>query len=223
MLFGYPVGAEAAGLSFTAGGRVTSGWDLWLVPAPGQKSQQHAYGDSFVRYFSSPKIDPAMDTTKFDFEKDLVKFADARTLLNATDPDLSSFRARGGKLLMYFGWADTALAPMMGVDYYEKAMARNGADTPEFFRLFMVPGMYHCAGGVGPNLHGVIGRKAGEVADFRYSPAMKRSGVTWSERELDAYIAEPQKKIPGNRMPYSGMPEARDRADLIAYLMATFK
>lgn len=79
------------------------------------------------------------------------------------------------------------------------------------------------AGGVGPNLHGVIGRKAGEVADFRYSPAMKRSGVTWSERELDAYIAEPQKKIPGNRMPYSGMPESRDRADLIAYLMATFK
>ena len=79
------------------------------------------------------------------------------------------------------------------------------------------------SGGVGPNLHGVIGRKAGEVAEFRYSPAMKRSGVTWNERELDAYIAEPQKKIPGNRMPYSGMPEARDRADLIAYLMATFK
>jgi cytochrome c len=78
-------------------------------------------------------------------------------------------------------------------------------------------------GGVGPNLHGVIGRNAGEVADFRYSPAMKRSGVMWNERELDAYIAEPQKKIPGNRMPYSGMPEARDRADLIAYLMATFK
>jgi len=77
--------------------------------------------------------------------------------------------------------------------------------------------------GVGPTLHGVIGRKAGEVADFRYSPAMKRSGLTWTERELDAYIAEPQKKIPGNRMPYSGMPGARDRADLIAYLMATFK
>jgi cytochrome c len=78
-------------------------------------------------------------------------------------------------------------------------------------------------GGVGPALHGVIGRKAGEVADFRYSPAMKRSNVTWNERTLDAYIADPQKAIPANRMPYSGMPAARDRADLIAYLMATFK
>ena len=77
--------------------------------------------------------------------------------------------------------------------------------------------------GVGPTLFGVIGRKAGGLSDFRYSPAMKRSGVTWTEGELDAYIADPQKKIPANRMPYSGMPEARDRADLIAYLMATFK
>ena len=77
--------------------------------------------------------------------------------------------------------------------------------------------------GVGPTLYGVIGRKAGEGTDFRYSPALKRSGVTWSERDLDAYIADPQKKIPANRMPYSGMPDARDRADLIAYLTATFK
>ena len=77
--------------------------------------------------------------------------------------------------------------------------------------------------GGGPSLYGVIGRKAGEVADFRYSPAMKRSGISWNERELDAYIADPQKRVPANRMPYSGMPEARDRADLIAYLMATFK
>ena len=72
--------------------------------------------------------------------------------------------------------------------------------------------------GVGPALHGVIGRKAAEVADFRYSPAMKRSTIVWNERELDAYIADPQKKVPANRMPYSGMADARDRADLIAYL-----
>ena len=50
--------------------------------------------------------------------------------LNATDPDLRVPRARGGKLLMYFGWADTALPPMMGIDYYEKAVAANGAGTP---------------------------------------------------------------------------------------------
>jgi len=50
---------------------------------------------------------------------------------------------------------------------------------------------------------------------------LKRSGITWSEREIDAYIADPQGKIPANRMPFSGMPNARDRADLIACLVVT--
>jgi hypothetical protein len=90
-----------------------------------------------------------MDTTKFDFAKDIGKYADARALLNATDPNLGPFRSRGGKLLMYFGWADTALPPLMGVDYYMKAVAANGLGTPDFFRLFMVPGMFHCRGGIG--------------------------------------------------------------------------
>jgi len=77
--------------------------------------------------------------------------------------------------------------------------------------------------GVGPSLFGVIGRKAGDNNDFRFSPALKRSGIVWSERELDAYIADPQKKIPANRMPYSGMSDARDRADLLAYILVNFK
>jgi len=71
---------------------------------------------------------------------------------------------------------------------------------------------------VGPSLHGVFTRKAGELADFRYSPAMKRSGVTWTPETLDKYIADPQAFIPANRMPYAGMSNAGDRADLIAYL-----
>ncbi len=50
---------------------------------------------------------------------------------------------------MYFGWADTALPPVMAIDYYLKAVGTNGLTTPDFFRLFMVPGMFHCRGGVG--------------------------------------------------------------------------
>ena len=50
---------------------------------------------------------------------------------------------------MYFGWADTALPPQMGVDYYEKVLATNGVGTTQFMRLFMVPGMFHCRGGIG--------------------------------------------------------------------------
>ena len=75
---------------------------------------------------------------------------------------------------------------------------------------------------VGPSLHGVFGRKAGTLADFRYSPALKRSGITWTAQTLDAYLADPQKVIPANRMPYAGLADASDRADLIAYLQKAF-
>jgi cytochrome c len=71
---------------------------------------------------------------------------------------------------------------------------------------------------VGPSLHGIFSRKAGELADFRYSPAMKRSRITWTTDTLDKYIADPQAFIPANRMPYAGISNAADRADLIAYL-----
>jgi cytochrome c len=76
---------------------------------------------------------------------------------------------------------------------------------------------------VGPSLFGLFGRKAGEIADFRYSPALKKSGITWTPQTLDSFIADPQKEVPGNRMPFAGMPDAGDRADLIAYLQKATK
>jgi cytochrome c2 len=72
--------------------------------------------------------------------------------------------------------------------------------------------------GLGPSLHGIFERKAGELADFRYSPALKRSGIVWSPQTLEAYLTDPQALVPGNRMPYAGMADPGDRADLIAYL-----
>ncbi len=77
--------------------------------------------------------------------------------------------------------------------------------------------------GVGPGLKGLFGRKAGSLEDFRYSAGMRRANITWDPQTLDAYLADPQKQVPGNRMPYSGMPSAADRADLIAYLQAATK
>ena len=71
---------------------------------------------------------------------------------------------------------------------------------------------------VGPSLSGVFQRKAGTFDDYRYSPAMKRSNITWTPEELDKFIADPQVAVPANRMPYAGMTNATDRADLIAYL-----
>jgi cytochrome c len=72
--------------------------------------------------------------------------------------------------------------------------------------------------GVGPSLHEVFGRKAGGLDDYRYSPAMKRSGITWTAQTLGDFVADPQKAVPNNRMPFAGMPDAAERADLIAYL-----
>jgi len=76
---------------------------------------------------------------------------------------------------------------------------------------------------VGPSLHGIFMRKAAELTDFRYSPAMKRSGVVWTPETVETYIADPQAMIPANRMPYAGMANASDRADLIAYLVKATK
>jgi cytochrome c len=76
---------------------------------------------------------------------------------------------------------------------------------------------------VGPSLHGIFMRKAAELADFRYSPAMKRSGVVWTPETVETYIADPQAMIPANRMPYAGMANASERADLIAYLVKATK
>jgi cytochrome c len=79
------------------------------------------------------------------------------------------------------------------------------------------------ANNLGPSLHGIFERKAGELADFRYSPAIKRSGIAWTPEALEKFIADPQAMVPGNRMPYAGMASASDRADLIAYLQKATK
>lgn len=74
---------------------------------------------------------------------------------------------------------------------------------------------------LGPALNGIIGRKAGTVEGFNYSPVNKAAGekgLTWTETELATYLADPRKFMPGNRMAFAGVKDDRDRADLIAYL-----
>ncbi|MEK9968757.1 MAG: cytochrome c family protein [Ferrovibrio sp.] len=73
---------------------------------------------------------------------------------------------------------------------------------------------------VGPRLHGIFGRKAGSVTDYRYSEVMKASNVIWTEQTLDAYLAATQDFMPGNKM-YGGLAIAQDRIDLIAWLKQT--
>lgn len=73
-------------------------------------------------------------------------------------------------------------------------------------------------GALGPSLKGVYGRKAGALEDFRYSAAMKRTDLVWDEPNLKEYITNPQAKVKGNRMPFSGLQNPSDIDDVVAYL-----
>jgi len=112
-------------------------------------------------------MNPAFDFHTLNFTTDPVlarsKFGD---IINSTNPDLRPFRSHGGKLIHYVGWADSAIAPMNSVNYYNavgdvlRGAARHDRDggpleeIQEFYRLFMVPGMAHCGGGDGANAFG---------------------------------------------------------------------
>ena len=92
----------------------------------------------------------------FDYDRDTKRVERWSKLADAKDPYLSRFRKSGGKLIMTYGWADQILQPLMGVNYYQAVVAKNGKDTTDFARLFMVPGMPHCAGGVGPDRNDAV-------------------------------------------------------------------
>jgi hypothetical protein len=133
---GWPVGAEP-------------GWIPWFTSPNGGRSISYAFGEAFLENIAFGRPNANYDWLTFDVNVDLDKIQSGRALLDATNPDLSRFKTRGGKIVSYVGWADPALNPLMTVDYYEDVMKRVGPDTPQFYRMFMVPGMSHCGGGVG--------------------------------------------------------------------------
>jgi feruloyl esterase len=78
--------------------------------------------------------------------------------LDATNPDLSAFKSRGGKLILYHGWADAAISPLYTIHYYEQVQRKlGGNETADFLRLYLMPGVKHCAGGPGPDSIGQFG------------------------------------------------------------------
>jgi hypothetical protein len=140
---GFPWGGEAA----------PAGWQAWLVgrpgvAGPGRPSLAYGFSYDFLRYFV--KQDPKWSYQNFN----LATFTDETKALQATlsptDPDLSAFRGKGGKLLMYHGWSDSALSPLMSIDYLDKVYARDAAAKNDV-RMFMLPGVLHCGGGPGPD------------------------------------------------------------------------
>jgi len=133
---------------------VPANWLLWTTGArPGQPTVGSGFGNSFFAdlVFANPKWD--FHTLNFDGD---VKTADDKfaSVLNSTNPNLRPFMARGGRMIQYHGWGDAAIPPQNSVNYYESVQAKMGKKTQDFYRLFMVPGMSHCAGGPGANVFG---------------------------------------------------------------------
>lgn len=147
---GFMPGSEAV----PAGEGAVSGWMNLIVPAqPGARAADFNLADNTMRYLVPLEPDPQWDYRDFDFDTDTELLDRWSRLADAQDINLRAFRERGGKLLMTYGWNDAILQPLMGVDYYESAVTANGPDGEDFMRLFMAPGMNHCAGGIGPDQH----------------------------------------------------------------------
>ena len=97
-------------------------------------------------------------------------------------------------------------------------VGQEAAPRPSVFDQCTVCHSSDGSNGTGPTLKGLFGRPAGSVPGFRYSRALRGAGVVWDAKALDAYLRSPQDFIPGNVMPFSGVPDSAERAELIAYL-----
>jgi feruloyl esterase len=145
---GYMPGAEAAG-----------GWAAYMTGTGPQTGNHWDQSDNVLKYMVFE--DPKWDFRTFNYDKD-VNFALEKLgkTLDAFNPDLTRFRQRGGRLILYHGWSDPSITPLNTIAYYEsvvsslrgKGRAQDAEKLAhEFIRLFMVPGMLHCSGGPGPN------------------------------------------------------------------------
>jgi feruloyl esterase len=147
---GYMPGSEAVVHGGVGNAPAASAWMNFIVAAqPGRAPADFNLAENTMRYLVLTPPQPDYDYHTFDFDRDTHLLERWGKQVNATDTNLKKLRTRGGKLLMTYGWADQVLQPLMGVNYYERAVARNGPGTRDFFRLFMVPGMNHCSGGTG--------------------------------------------------------------------------
>jgi feruloyl esterase len=105
----------------------------------------------YLKYLADEKVRNDVDPLKFDFDREPATLARARRIYDATSVDLRSFKARGGKILMWHGWADGAIMATSSIGYYEGVMKFMGGRKPteDFFRLFLVPGVRHGGGTLG--------------------------------------------------------------------------
>ncbi|HLX30163.1 MAG TPA: tannase/feruloyl esterase family alpha/beta hydrolase [Casimicrobiaceae bacterium] len=145
------------------GESATGDWATWISgKSPASPGAQFGLGQGFA-------CDLVLGVASCNYLSiDVVQQDDTarqflQPILSSVNPDLSAFKRHGGKMIQYAGWADSAIAPENGLNYYRKVTQAIG-DPHDFYRVFMVPGMAHCSGGAGPNSFG-NGTSNGPVID----------------------------------------------------------
>ncbi len=122
-------------------------WPLWIS---GEKAQHPSFARSFFANFVYS--DTGWQLAQLNLDRDLEAAKRLAPIVASDNPDLSAFKAKGGKLILFHGWADAAITPYSTIQYYDAVRAKMGVKSADgFSRLFMVPGMSHCFGGPGPD------------------------------------------------------------------------
>jgi hypothetical protein len=128
------------------------GWPGWSIGTDTQFSGGGNFAEQVLRYLAFPK-DPGPSYSLYDFDptRDAAKLRAMARIYNADNVHLRRFEREGGKLLVWHGWADPLITPEGTINYVREAMAANGGReaTADWMRLFLLPGVYHCAGGPG--------------------------------------------------------------------------
>ena len=160
--------------------------------------------ESQMKYFMlDPSPGDSWSYTMFNFDTDPARLTRAAAELNARNTNLAPLQKRGGKIVQYSGWADQQVNPLPGIEYYEAVSKRFGdSATRDFYRLFMVPGMFHCNGGPGCNTADWLGAVMDWVekgkAPVQLTGAHVEKGVTTRTRPLCPYPQVARYKGAGN-------------------------
>jgi len=164
------------------------GFELgWRIPAEGSApSALQTEATQYVAY-----EDPQWDWREFELERDLALTREKAGFIEALDANLAEFKARGGKILFYHGWNDPGPSPINTISYYNQVLETVEGDNSDWLRLFMMPGMGHCSGGIGPDQADFLGAMEAwmeqDIAPARITAARIREGRVDMTRPLCPY------------------------------------
>ena len=157
------------------------GFELgWRIPAEG--TEPSALQTDAARYLVYEDAD--WDWREYELERDLALVRDNAGYIEALDADLSEFKARGGKILFYHGWNDPGPSPLNTIDYFNRVLTSTRPDQDDWLRLYLMPGMGHCRGGIGPDQADFLGAMEAWVEDAAAPGRITASRVRAGQLEM---------------------------------------